>query len=186
MLSTFGTCSDRGARCRQRAEPGSLAGDVPGPRQGKRRPVESGPRLAPGPGLKAVVPWRAGRVRVRPVLCRQRRGGCTGYEGESQAAWPSRFEACLRVWRTLAGLLRVLCRRRPWIEPTDSVHNIRDFYPEGFCNDHDESLRSQTEVVRARRSRHPKKQPTQPPTHECTFGTQNEVFYEIFTLYSRR
>src|SRR5579863_9976077 len=43
------------ARCRQCAESGWLAGDVPGPRQGKRRPVESGSRLALGPGLKAVV-----------------------------------------------------------------------------------------------------------------------------------
>src|SRR5580704_6384113 len=125
MLISFGVGLLVGvARCRQRAEPGWLVRDVPGPRQGKRRPVESGPRLAPGPGSRAVVLWRAGRVRVRPVLCRQHREGCTGYVGESQAASLSRSEACLRVWRTLAGLLRVLCRR-PWIEPTDSVHTIR-------------------------------------------------------------
>jgi len=60
------------------------------------------------------------RVRVRPVLCRQLPGGGTGYEGESQSASLSRSGACLRVWRTLAGLLRVLCRRRPPESPTNS------------------------------------------------------------------
>jgi hypothetical protein len=112
------------ARSRQRVEPGWLDRGVPAPKQGRRRPVESGSRLAPGPGLRGVVRWRACRVRGRPALCRQRRGGCTAYAGEFQGASPSRFEACLRVWRILAGLSRVLCRLRPWIGPTDGVNDI--------------------------------------------------------------
>jgi hypothetical protein len=50
-------------------------------------------------------------------------------------------------------LLRVLCRPRPWIEPTDSVHKIRAFYPLAFFNGRGESLWSQTEVVPESRSK---------------------------------
>src|SRR6266581_9486564 len=64
------------------------------------RPVESGSRLALGPDSRAVVPWRACRVRGRLVQCRQRRGVRIGYAGESQAASPWRSEACLCVRRT--------------------------------------------------------------------------------------
>ena len=82
--------------------------------------------------------------------------------GESQGASPARFEACLRVWRTLAGLLRLLSRL--WrIEPTDDVHDIRVFYPVGFFNKPCRVLEADAGLY-ARRSREHRKRPT-PTAH---------------------
>jgi hypothetical protein len=74
-----------------------------------------------------------------------------------------------RVRRTLAGLCRGLRRLRPWIESTDGVHNIRVFYT---CTPSTPVAGSGVKRSCAPRgSREHPKQPTQLPTHECTFGT---------------
>src|SRR5579862_3596225 len=59
-----------------------------------------------------------------------------------QGTWVNPKPHCLRGTKHasvfgehLPGFASAVCVLRPWIEPTDSVHNIRVFYPVDFFND---------------------------------------------------